>query len=204
MVALTQTALGQETTNENSAIVLIEFQKSWTDKGFFHSLIKKQYTKRNVHQNTTNLLHVARNKGVKVIHAPLYIDKQDSNYKKMPLPARIFKQLTKDTWKSEFTDGVYEETDIIATGRYGFDATKGSDLVEILKANNIKTVYIGGFTTDHCVTETMETLISLGFECIMLADCTATRNKRLQKRSEAGRMISDSSRLIELLTVLCQ
>ena len=59
---------------QKSAVVLIEFQNQWTDKGLYHWLIKNQLTSRNVMKNTRALVDTARKKGVKIIHAPLIID----------------------------------------------------------------------------------------------------------------------------------
>ena len=187
--------------NESIAILSIEFQKSWTDKGFFNRLIRKELKRNNVVSNAVNLLNFARENDIKIVQAPLIIDKEDKNYKKMPLPAKLFGQLTKGTWKAEFTDGIYKKSDIVATGRYGFDATKGSDLENLLKSNKIKTVYVCGFTTDHCVKETMDSLIENGYKCIMVSDCTATLNKKTQDKIEQDFEIISSKDLIEILTV---
>ena len=181
------------------AILSIEFQKSWTDKGFFNFLIKNELKRKKVIQNTLNLLNFARENKIKIIHAPLFIDKKDKNYKKMPFPAKLFGQLTKGTWKSEFTEGVYKKSDIIATGRYGFDATKGSNLENLLQDNEIKTVYICGFTTDHCVKETMDSLLKKGYKCIMVSDCTATRNKKIQDKIEQNFEIISGKDLMKVL-----
>ncbi len=188
-----------ENNNEQVAILSVEFQKSWTDKGFFNRLIKKELRRKDVINNTINLFNFARENGIKVIQAPLLIDKKDKNYKKTPFPARLFGQLTKGTWKAEFTEGVYKQSDIVAIGRYGFDATEGSNLEKILRENNIKTVYVCGFTTDHCIKETMNSLIEKGFKCIMVSDCTATRNNKLQKKIEIEFSIITSKNLIEKL-----
>ena len=103
--------------------MLIEFQKTWTEKGIFHKIIKKEYTQRNVLSNTKQLISGARKQGVKVIQAPLILDKADKErYKKTPFPARLLKRFTKGTRKAEFTDGIYEKTDILVQGRCGFDA----------------------------------------------------------------------------------
>ena len=170
----------------NTAILLIEFQKTWTEKGIFYKIIKKEYLSRNVLANTKELIFKARAKGIKVIQAPLILDKADKErYKKTPFPARLLKRFTKGTWKAEFTDGIYEKTDIVVEGRYGFDACRGSNLEQLLEENGIKNVYVCGFTTDHCVKETMNSLISKGFNCIMVSDCTATKNNKLQKKIEA-------------------
>ncbi len=199
MAKLTQTVFSQEIQKENTAVLLIEFQKTWTEKGIFHKIIKKEYERRNVLNNTRSLISNARNEGVLIIQAPLILDKNDRNYKKTPFPARLLKRFTKGTWKAEFTNGIYEQTDFVVEGRYGFDATEGSNLEEILKQNNIKTVFVCGFTTDHCVKETMNSLIEKGFDCIMVSDCTATKNNKVQKKTEKEFSVITSKNLIEKL-----
>ncbi len=187
--------------NEQIAILNIEFQKSWTDKGFFYKLLKKELTRKGVINNTINLLNFARDNNIKIIQTPLIIDKNDVNYKKTPFPARIFKQLTKDTWKSEFTDGIYKKTDIVVKGRCGFDACEGSDLEYLLEQNKIKTIYVSGFTTDHCVKETMNTLLKQGYKCVLISDCTAARNKKLQIKTEQQFEVISSKELILKLKI---
>ena len=174
------------TNNQKSAILLIEFQKTWTKQGFFRWLIKKEYESRNVLNNTIKLVKEARNKGVKIIQAPLILDKNDKNYKKTPFPARLLNRFTKGTWKAEFTDGICEKSDNVIQGRYAFDASKGSNLEELLKQNKIEKVFICGFTTSHCVKETMNSLIKKGFDCVMVSDCTADMNPKLQEKIEKG------------------
>ncbi|GMT45341.1 MAG: hypothetical protein IEMM0006_1173 [bacterium] len=183
---------------DNSAILLIEFQKTWTEKGIFHKIIRKEYTSKNVLSNTKEVVAAARKQGIKVMQAPLILDKTDKErYKKTPFPARLLKRFTKGTWKAEFTDGVYQDTDIIVRGRYGFDACEGSDMEQLLKENRINTIYVCGFTTDHCVKETMDSLIDKGFHCILVSDCTATKNNKLQKKIEKGFEIISGRQLIK-------
>ncbi len=59
---------------QKTAILLIEFQNQWTQKGLYHRLIKGQLEKRGVLENTKNLVSKARERGMKIIHAPLVID----------------------------------------------------------------------------------------------------------------------------------
>lgn len=188
-----------EDAREEVAILSIEFQKSWTDKGFFHFLIKNELHRNDVINNTITLLNMARENNIKVVQAPLVIDKENENYKKTPFPARVLKQLTKDTWKAEFTKGIYQPSDLVATGRCGFDACEGSDLESILISNKLKTIYVCGFTTDHCVKETMDSLIAKGYKCIMISNCTAARNKYLQKKIEQEFETISSNDLIKLI-----
>ena len=128
----------------------------------------------------------------------MILDKADKGrYRKTPFPARLLKRFTKGTWKAEFTDGIYEQTDIVIEGRYGFDATEGSNLEDVLKKDKIKTVYVCGFTTDHCVKETMNSLIDKGSDCILVSDCTATKNNKLQEKIEKEFTIITSKQLID-------
>ncbi len=171
--------------NSKSAILVVEFQKTWTERSIFHRLIKKEYESKYVYQNTNQLLEIARKSGLIIIQSPFILDKNDKEkYKKIPFPPKLFGQFTANTWRAEYTDGIFDKSDIEVKGRTGFDNTKGSNLRDILKENKVEKIYFMGFTTDHCVAETMETLISEGYECILISDCTATRNNKLQKTIE--------------------
>ena len=205
---LGQTAFAQEnkqfTTRENigsqnTAVVLIEFQKTWTEKGFLNWLIREEYKSRNVLDNTANLVRKARKFGFSVIQAPLILDKEDKDrYKKVPLFPRLLGGFTKGTWKEEFTEGIYENTDIVVKGRCSFDATECSNLEEILKQKGIKNILFCGFTTDVCVELTMKTLIAKGYNCILVSGCTAARNHAIQKEVENRNKTMTSLDVIKL------
>ena len=165
-----------------SAVLLIEFQNQWTQKGIYNWLIKKQLNTRNVLENTKSLIDNARKQGIKIIHVPLVIDPEK---KKGWLAFLTFgKVFTKGTWKSKISDDFFEKGDFLVKGRYAFDAFVGSDLETILKENNIENVFICGFTTDQCIAKTMNTMINKKFDAYLVSDCTATLNDFFQKRTE--------------------
>jgi nicotinamidase-related amidase len=198
MVALTQTVFSQDIEREKSAILLIEFQKTFTEKGIFHLFIKKQYESRKVLDNTKNLLSVARQYGLTIIQAPLILDKTDKyRYKKAPFPARLFKRFEKGTWKAEFAEGVYNKTDNVIQGRSSADACIDSDLLKQLNERNLKLLYVCGFITNGCVKETMNSLIQKGFECVLISDCTATTSDKLQQKTEKEFTVITSKQLEE-------
>jgi len=189
------------TNSKKSAIVVIEFQKTWTEKSFFHWLIKKEYESRNVYQNTKLLLEVARKNGLAIIQSPFILDKNDKEkYKKIPFPPKLFGQFTANTWRAEYTDGIFDKSDIEVKGRTAFDNTVDSNLQAILKENKIEKIYFVGFTTDHCVAETMDTLTVDGYECILVSDCTAARNSKIQQKIENKYTPITSKQLIEELS----
>ena len=55
--------------------------------------------------------------------------------KKIPFPPKIFGQFTANTWRAEYTEGIFDKSDIEVIGRTGFDNTKGSNIQNILKEN---------------------------------------------------------------------
>lgn len=166
-----------------SAIVLIEFQKQWTAKGLYNTLIRRQLRSRHVIENTIQLVNQARQAGLAIIHAPLIIDPE---HKKGWLSYITFgKFFTKNTPKAALTPGTFREGDIVVKGRYAFDAFIGSDLEKLLHEQSIKTIYLGGFITDQCIAKTFNTAQQKGFRPIVLSDCTATVTMFLQRRAEA-------------------
>ena len=126
------------------------------------------------------------------------MDKNDKEkYSKIPFIPKLFGQFTANTWRAEYTDGIFDKSDIEVKGRTAFDNTVDSNLQEILKENKIEKVYFVGFTTDHCVAETMDTLISDGYECILVSDCTAARNRKIQKKIENKYTSVNSKQILE-------
>ncbi|MBP2831535.1 cysteine hydrolase [Aquimarina sp. U1-2] len=182
--------------NLNTAIVVIEFQKTWTQKGnFLNRLIRKPLRENNIVPRTIKFLDSARQKGYTVIHAPLVLDKSNKEeYKKMPFAPKLMGAFTANTWKAEFTEGIKKENDIVANGRTGFDATEGSDLFSLVKGYD--NLLVGGFITDQCVEATIKSLKSKGYNCVMITDATATSSKRKQKKIEERIFSLDSKQLL--------
>ncbi len=168
-----------------TAILVVEFQKTWTQDSFFHFLIKKEYTSRKVHENSLKLLNAARENGINIIQSPFIIDRNDKErYKKIPLLPKLLGQFTANTWRAEYTDGIFKNGDYEVRGRTAFDNTVDSNLIEILQTLKTKTVYIMGFTTDHCVAETIDSLLKFGYEAVLIKDVSATFKNKVQFRVE--------------------
>lgn len=162
--------------NKNeTTILVVEFQKTWTEKSLFYSLIKSEYEGRNVYENSIKLLNIARANGINIIQSPFIIDKNDKvSYDKVPFLPKFLGQFTANTWRAKYTKGIFKDGDYEVKGRTAFDNTIDSTLLTILKDLNIKTVYIMGFTTDHCVSETFDSLTKLGYQVVMIKDATAS------------------------------
>ena len=169
-----------------TAVVLVEFQKQWTEKGLFNRLIKGQLESRQVVENTRRLVAKAREQGLTVIHAPLVVDPRNKKgWMAYSTFGRIF---TKGSWKSELVDGLFVDGDLIAERNYynyqAFDAFYKSPLEQILREHSIKNVFICGFATDQCPAKTLITALRHGFNPYLVTDCTATFNSFFQKSAE--------------------
>lgn len=169
-----------------TALVLVEFQKQWTEKGLFNRLIKNQLDSRNVVRNTQHLVAKARENGIMIIHAPLVVDHHNKKGWLAHLTfGRIF---TKDTWKAEVTPGLFDESDLIVQREYynlkAFDAFFESGLEQVLKNHAVKNLFICGFATDQCPARTLRTALRKGFNAYLVSDCTATFNEFFQKMAE--------------------
>jgi len=188
---------------QNIVILVVEFQKTWTQDSFFHTLIKKEYHSRRVYANSIALLDIAREYQIPIIQSPFIIDKSHKEtYRKIPFLPKFLGQFKANTWRAEYTDGIYKEGDYEVTGRTAFDNTIDSNLIDILKELDTKTVYIMGFTTDHCVAETIDSLKILGYEVVLISDATATFNHATQRKMEERYISIDSTSLIETIRAM--
>jgi nicotinamidase-related amidase len=184
---------------DSTAVVLVEVQKQWTAPGLYHWLIRGQLEAKNVLDNTRRLVRTARSAGVPIIHAPLVVDPAD---RRGWLAHLTFGQIfTTGTARAEFAEGVYEESDLVATGRYALDPFVGSDLDDLLYQSGAETVLFGGFLTDQCAGKGVLTALQNDFDAYLLSDCSATVT-RLQdwwiERQLDGRMVSSDEVMDEL------
>ena len=180
------------------AILVVEFQKTWTQDSFFHQLIKREYLSREVYKRSIALLKSAREHHIDIIQSPFIIDKNSrEQYKKIPFLPKFLGQFKANSWRAEYTEGIFKEGDYEVQGRTAFDNTVDSNLVEILKELKSEVVYIMGFTTDHCVAETIDSLTQLGYEVVLIGDVTATFTHAKQLKMEERYETISSSELIE-------
>ncbi|SOD71755.1 nicotinamidase-related amidase [Jatrophihabitans sp. GAS493] len=174
---------GQPERERRPVLLLVEFQRQWTDAGLYRRLLEPDLTRRDVVASTVALAEHARSCGVPIIHAPLVIDPHALHGRFAKLTRGLV--FTRGKATSELTPDIYRVGDLIARGRTAFDAFTDSDLQEQLTALNASAVLIAGFTTDQCVSKTLRTARRMGFDANIVIDCTATYSRRRQRRTEA-------------------
>jgi nicotinamidase-related amidase len=118
-----------------------------------------------------------------------------------PLPDDLGLTLIKDSWSADLTDELkisYQDSDYWVD-KYRISGFPGSSLDPILRANGINTLFFGGVNTDQCVMDSIHDAAFLGYDNILLKDCTATTSPAHvlegslhNMRSKAFTAVSDS------------
>jgi len=93
-----------------------------------------------------------------------------------PLPKDLGLTLVKDSWSADIVDELkssYEESDYWVD-KYRISGFPGTLLEQTLRANGINTLFFAGVNTDQCVMATLQDASFLGYDNILLSDCTAT------------------------------
>merc|ERR1719218_68308 len=133
----------------------------------------------------------AREKGVKIMHAPITFkaDASDNPNKGLGILAGCAKDslFTEGTWNSEFCSEMAPAAgDLVVSGKKGLDAFPNTNLEALLREKGVETVVLMGFLTNCCVESTMRTACEKGFNVVTLTDCCATLSEEGHKAATTG------------------
>ena len=67
--------------------------------------------------------------------------------------------------------------------KHRFSAFAGTDLDMVLRSRRIDSVVLTGVVTNFCIESTARDAVSLNYKVIVLADCTAAKNRELHEFS---------------------
>jgi nicotinamidase-related amidase len=93
-----------------------------------------------------------------------------------PLPNDLGLVLVKDSWSAALAEELeesYDESDYWVD-KYRISGFPGTILDQTLRSNGINTLFFAGVNTDQCVMSTLQDAAFLGYDNILLSDCTAT------------------------------
>ncbi|MHB1654502.1 MAG: cysteine hydrolase family protein [Desulfitobacteriaceae bacterium] len=84
--------------------------------------------------------------------------------------------LTKTSWSADLIPELNEarSNEDIWVDKYRTSGFYGTELEQILMAQGITTLFFAGVNTDQCVFGTLQDAHCLGYDCVILTDCTAT------------------------------
>jgi nicotinamidase-related amidase len=91
-----------------------------------------------------------------------------------PLPANDAPVLTKNSWAAAVVDELTPEPDDIWVDKYRMSGFWDTPLDSILKNLGKTTLLFAGVNADQCVLCTLQDANFLGYDCLLLQDCTAT------------------------------
>jgi nicotinamidase-related amidase len=91
-----------------------------------------------------------------------------------PLPTNQAPVLQKDSWAAAVVDELTPESADIRVDKYRMSGFWDTPLDSILKTLGRTTLFFGGVNADQCVMATLQDANFLGYDCVLLSDCTAT------------------------------
>jgi nicotinamidase-related amidase len=91
-----------------------------------------------------------------------------------PLPANGAPVLMKDSWAAAVVDELEPHPTDIKIDKYRMSGFWDTPLDSILKNLGRTTLFFAGVNADQCVMTTLQDANFLGYDCILVKDCTAT------------------------------
>jgi nicotinamidase-related amidase len=91
-----------------------------------------------------------------------------------PLPRNSAPVLIKDSWAAAVIDQLKQKPEDIQVDKYRMSGFWDTPLDSILKNLGKTTLLFAGVNADQCVLTTLQDANFLGYDCILVSDCTAT------------------------------
>ena len=91
-----------------------------------------------------------------------------------PLPKNGAHVLEKGSWAADIVDELRPETGDVSVAKYRMSGFQDTELDSILRNLNLTTLLFAGVNADQCVLCTLQDASFLGYDAILLEDCTAT------------------------------
>jgi nicotinamidase-related amidase len=91
-----------------------------------------------------------------------------------PLPSNGSKVLMKGSWAAAVVEELEQLPEDIHVDKYRMSGFWDTPLDSILRNLGITTIFFAGVNADQCVLSTLSDANFLGYDCILVKDCTAT------------------------------
>jgi nicotinamidase-related amidase len=124
-----------------------------------------------------------------------------------PLPKNQAPVLIKNSWAAAIVDELTPEIDDIRIDKYRMSGFWDTPLDSILRNIGKTTLFFAGVNADQCVMATLQDANFLGYDCILLQDCTNTTSPEyclqatLYNVKQCFGFVSNSAYLIEGITM---
>lgn len=91
-----------------------------------------------------------------------------------PLPKNGAPVLTKGSWAAAVVDELEQKPEDVRVDKYRMSGFWDTPLDSILRNLGRTTLFFGGVNADQCVMATLQDANFLGYDCILIQDCSAT------------------------------
>ncbi|PWW39467.1 nicotinamidase-related amidase [Idiomarina loihiensis] len=174
-----------KTTNEKTALVLIEFQNEWlSEQGILHQkLVTDKSQLSAAHRGGKQWLARARKEGMHVVHVLMRPDENYQIFGEAHLGLRAAIPAV-GSWKQQMAD-IHPDfrplpREHVIRERVGASAFAGSNLDAYLRNNRISTMILCGFATHVCVESTLREAHDKGYDTYVAKDAVAAFNQEQQ------------------------
>ncbi len=147
--------------NQNTALLLIDLQKGFDDENFWGG----NRNNKDAEEKCETLLNKWRELNLPIYHIIHSSQEPDSKLHKSHPGFEI----------KDFAKPINNEPLIIKEVNSAFI---GTNLEQTLKDNVINKLVIVGLTTNHCISTTTRMAGNLGFDTLLVADATATFDRK--------------------------
>jgi nicotinamidase-related amidase len=172
---------------DQTAVIMVDFQNNFASpQGAFYSLFEKQFRDSHMIENSLNLVKVARELGILVIHVTEgytndYREVDMGNGGEFHRNAVLWQAFKSGSPGAELCASIRGEKDIVLLDRKAMSAFGGNALDYILKSRGIRNVAVGGFTADVCVYATLLGGYDLGYRMYAMTDAVVSGDAALTK-----------------------
>lgn len=147
--------------DKKPALILIDLQKGWEDTAHWGG----NRNNPDAEEKAVKLLETWRREGLPVFHV-IHSSRETGS--------RLHPDHPGFAMINEITPAENEPVIVKEVN----SAFIGTDLKERLEKENISTLVIAGLTTNHCVSTTTRMAGNFGFEAYLIADATATFDRK--------------------------
>ncbi|HYW18214.1 MAG TPA: cysteine hydrolase [Nodularia sp. (in: cyanobacteria)] len=123
-----------------------------------------------------------------------------------PLPSNGAKVLMAGSWAAAVVDGLQQLPEDICVDKYRMSGFWDTPLDTILRNLGRTTLLFGGINADQCVMSTLCDANFLGYDCILVKDCTATTSPEycwlatLYNVKQCFGFVTDSDAILKVLS----
>ncbi|MBX2822148.1 MAG: cysteine hydrolase [Rhodothermaceae bacterium] len=168
-------------TPATTAVLLIGYQNDYlSEGGALNEVIEENVQESGMLDRTLSLIDALKESDIPVINTPILFS---SDYSELKEPQGLMQTIKevgafqRGKWGGETIPQLLEYGDRIThmPGKTWFNSFQGTNLKEFLDEKNIKTLVVAGVVTSLCIDSTARAAADLGYETIILSDCTGSR-----------------------------